>query len=357
MNKILLVSLLLISFILIVILFYTNDKFTPGRKLLSLTGSGTQSPVPQELRYAIENAYSDGFGVLISGSKSFKYSQSERATIAGSGSIVRDMFNNQLYGPKTDNSCYVGYVWHPDDNLKTLDCTYTGDADTMQRAINTDPHDRCSFIESTSLPSPKYPIMCNNPEINTCNFGYNCYSDDGSPPEPCPQYPNEKCPTSLCRPGESCVNCMFRQSVKLQPPNSNFPTTRPSHCPMCTYNEVVFNRNATREKLLSEAQEEVFKDKPGPSGIVIGIPRNWGEGTSTGRYIRNETLCSELLDSYNPNLFEFLKANFVPDTVIILMRCNTSVSQDSKIDSDDIRPLDFVDAFQLKDIETKICKK
>lgn len=352
-------SLLLIFFMLVVILFYTSDKFIPDTQLLSLTGSKAKSPEPQELLYAIVYAYSDGGGVLISGSKSFKYPQSEQATIDGSGSIVRDLLNNQLYGPETDNSCFVGYVWHPDDNLKTIDCTYTGDADTMQRAINTTPSDRCSFFnESTFLPSPKYPIMCNNPEINTCKFGYKCYSDDGSPPEPCPQPPNEECPTSLCRPGENCVNCMLRQSASRQPPNSNFPNTRPSLCPMCTYNEVVFNRNAKREKPLSEAQEEVFnKDKPGPSGIVIGIPHNWGEGTSTGRYIRNETLCSELFDSYNPNLFEFLKANFVPDTVIILMRCNTSVSQDSKIDRDDIRSLDFFDAFQLKDIDTKICKK
>jgi hypothetical protein len=59
---------LLISFILIVILIYTNHKFTPGIHLLSLTGTDTKSPEPLQFLVDIRDAYENptGTGILIS---------------------------------------------------------------------------------------------------------------------------------------------------------------------------------------------------------------------------------------------------------------------------------------------------
>ena len=93
MNKILIISLLLISFILIVILFYNNDKFTPGIQKLSLTGNDVKSPNPETFLNEIITAYNNdtGTGVLISQNT---FLPQWNITIDGSGSIVKKNFYN-----------------------------------------------------------------------------------------------------------------------------------------------------------------------------------------------------------------------------------------------------------------------
>ncbi len=345
MNKMLLVSLLLISFILIVILFYTNDKFTPGIQKLSLTGNDAKSPNPETFLNEIITAYNNatGTGVLISQNT---FVPQWNITIDGSGSIVKKNFYNRLYDINAPTDFFTGYMWHPKDNLKTIQCTYLADAVSAERAGG-----RCSYSSGQQY----YPIMCTNtnpprnPQQTRCKAGDNCFDNDPNAKSRgiCPS--SGICPKSLCGPDQNCVSCMLSQSKTTQNSYSNFAPVYPQKCPMCDFNEVVFAENLeSSNTLLSEVQKNVFQKegRPGPSALVIGIPFKQ-------TYSGPGTPCKLILQDEKAAVFDWLQKNFVPETVVVLIRCNNNNDRDP----DGYKEIEFVDAFQLKDIDTKICKK
>ena len=349
MNKILLGTLLLISFILIVIviLIYTNDKFTPGIQLLSLTGSGNISPEPLQFLADIRDAYENptGTGVLISEATFY---DDNLISIDGSGSIVKKNFYNRLYDINSKTDYFSGYIWHPKDNLNTIQCTYTADAVTAERDGG-----RCSYAGAQQY----YPIMCTNtnldpprsPQETRCKDGDNCFDNDEKATSTglCPA--SGICPKSLCGPNQNCISCMLSQSKTIQNSYSNFSPLYPKLCPECDFNEVVFAENLEGSNTpLSWVQKNVFQKegRPGPSALVIGIPF---EQTYSGP----GTPCKLILQDEKAAVFDRLKKHFVQETVVVLIRCNNN--NDSSPDG--YQEIEFVDAFQLKDIDTKICRK
>ena len=318
---------------------------------ITLAGSspfGT-SPDAAALLKAIEDGYAGtGAGVLMS-SVAFKLSADP--VIDGSGSIVKNRVSTQLDGVNDENAIFTGYVWNPVDNLKTITCTYVSDANTIFRVADPAKGSRCAYELplANSRPTQLYPIMCSNPQHPPCTSSTDCYSKTTTVSK-CPVgISGMRCPEDLCDAGQDCVECMLAQSKTNQAPypNGNFPVITPEVCPNCSYNEVVFADSILRPEDLKTVQASIFFNKPGPSGIVIGIPRK-------RKFELNETLCSDLFPS---GLFDWLKTKFVSDTVIILIRCNATIQPGSTDkDPSNIQDLMFVEAFPLKDIDTKICK-
>jgi len=349
MNKIIiLLCLLILIIILIIILFTTKDKFTPGpQQLLSLTGSGKISPEPLQFLADIRDAYENptGTGVLISEATFY---DDNLISIDGSGSIVKKDFYNRLYDINSKTDYFSGYIWHPKDNLNTIQCTYTADAVTAERDEG-----RCSYAGAQQY----YPIMCTNtkldpprsPQETRCEVGDNCFDNDEKATSTglCPA--NRRCPKSLCGPNQNCISCMLSQSKTIQNSYSNFSPLYPKLCPECDFNEVVFAENLEGSNTpLSWVQKNVFQKegRPGPSALVIGIPF---EQTYNGP----GTPCELILQDETAAVFDRLKKHFVQETVVVLIRCNNNNDRSPA----GYQEIKFVDAFQLKDIDTKICKK
>lgn len=355
MNKIIILLLLILIIILITLLFTTKDKFTPGpQQLLSLTGSGTTSPEPLQFLTAIREAYNSakGTGVLISEATFY---DDNLISIDGSGSIVKKNFYNRLYNINSKTDYFTGYIWHPNDNLKTIQCTYTADSVTEERDGG-----RCSYSSAPQY----YPIMCTNtqldpprsPQQTRCKAGDNCFNNNQNATSTglCPT--SGICPASLCGPTQNCVSCMLSQSKTKQYQFSNFSPMFPYICPKCDFNEVVFAENIDSPPFngpntpLIDVQKNIFQKegRPGPSALVIGIPieQDYNDGPKTP--------CSIVLQDETAAVFDRLKKHFAPETVVVLIRCNNNNDRNPATGFEEIN---FVDAFQLKDIDSRICKK
>lgn len=62
--------------------------------------------------------------------------------------------------------------------------------------------------------------------------------------------------------------------------------------------------------------------------------------------------CNTVLQDETAAVFERLNKHFAPETVVVLIRYNNNRNPDTCFGE-----LDFVHTFQLKDIDSRICKK
>ena len=339
-----LIFAVIIPVILIVVVIGYFFPYWYGTPPLQIDlGYSDEQTLLQDVRTAYEDL--DGNGVLISEALSTSLND---VFIDGSGCLVKKDFNNQLF---ISLPYFFGYVWHPKDNLAVIQCTFTTDAATDDRfKINGS---RCSF---SATKKPSYPIMCAAQETK-CTADDKCFDNDVNAKTTgfCPK--SQKCPQALCKANQNCIQCMFQQSISQQNKYSNFSST---NCPTCLYNEVVFASELPDSKNTLRSVLKIFKksNRPGPSAIIIGVPYDW---TKSGqKFVKGKTSCKELF-SNNSKMIQWLKANFVPDTIILFMRCNsqtfnTKLGDNELISKMTRKDIDFEDAYLLKHLNNQICQ-